>query len=84
MSNTAASNMKAYMLTSSTLTNEDVIKQEINTYGSFEFRKTTIYLMFVNLDAVNAQPITITYLSALRTSICLIFSSLLFLSTLLI
>ena len=49
-SNTAGNNMKAFMLKSSTLTNEGVIAQEINTYGEFKFRKSTIYLMFVNMD----------------------------------
>ncbi len=45
--------MRAYMLTSSVLTNEDVIKQEINPFGDFKIRKSTIYLMFVNLDSLN-------------------------------
>jgi hypothetical protein len=52
-SNTAGNNMKAFELTGSALTNENVIKQEINTYGEFKFRKSTKYLMFVSLDSVN-------------------------------
>ena len=49
-SNTAGNNMKAFLLKSSTLTNEGDIAQEINTYGEFKFRKSTIYLMFVSTD----------------------------------
>ena len=49
-SNTAGNNMKAFKLKSTTLTNEGDIAQEINTYGDFKFRKSTIYLMFVNMD----------------------------------
>ena len=63
-SNTAGNNMKVYMLKSSTLSSEAVITQEINSYGSFQFRKATIYLLFVSLDAVNPQSITFTYLTA--------------------
>ena len=53
-SNIAGSNMKAFKLLSSTLTNEGVISQEINTYGDFKFRKSTIYLIFVSMDEKNA------------------------------
>ena len=49
-SNTAGNNMKAFFLKSTTLTNEGVIAQEINSYGEFKFRKSTIYLMFVSMD----------------------------------
>ncbi len=49
-SNTAGNNMKTFILKSTTLTNEGVIAQEINNYGDFKFRKSTIYLMFVNMD----------------------------------
>ena len=45
--------MKAFKLVSSTLTNEGVISQEMNTYGEFKFRKSTIYLMFVSMDEKN-------------------------------
>ena len=62
-SNTAGNNMKAFKLQSSTLTNEGVIAQEINTYGEFKFRKSTIYLMFVSMDEKNPQTLTFNYMS---------------------
>ena len=49
-SNTAGNNMKAFILKSTTFTNEGVIAQEINTYGEFKFRKSSIFLMFVSMD----------------------------------
>ena len=56
--------MKAFKLVSSTLTNEGVISQEMNTYGEFKFRKSTIYLMFVSMDEKNPQTLTFNYMSA--------------------
>ena len=54
LSNTAAENMRAYILQNNTVTDtESVIKQEINTYGEFAFRKGSITLMFLSLDNTN-------------------------------
>ena len=46
--------MRAYILFNRTVINaESAIKQEINTYGEFAFRKSSITLMFMSLDNAN-------------------------------
>ena len=65
MENTAGNNMRAYILSSTTITNEGVIKQEINTFGTMSIRRTSVTLMFVSLDWLNDQTFTITYVNAL-------------------
>ncbi len=48
-----------------TFANEGFIRQEINTFGKINFRKSIQYLMFVNTNNVSAQTVTVYVLGAM-------------------
>jgi len=60
--------IKAYELYNNSIagSNEKIIKQEINPFGQFNFRRGSIYLMFVNIDNVATQTITVEVLGAMH------------------
>lgn len=66
LTNEAGENMRAYVLYNNTITNEGVIKQEINTFGEIAFRRSSLTLMFVNLDiSATPQKLHIRYLNSI-------------------
>ena len=61
ITHTAGGDLKLYTLYNSSIAyaTEGFIKQEINTYGTINFRKSIMYLMFVNTNNVSAQIVNV-------------------------
>ena len=56
LTHSAGGDLKLYTLYNNSIAfaSEGFIKQEINTYGRINFRKSIMYLMFVNTNNVSA------------------------------
>ena len=67
ISHTGGENILLFQLYNNSLTGatESIIRQEINSFGTINFRKSQMYLMFVSLDNTNSQTVTVTVLGAL-------------------
>ena len=67
LTHSAGGDLKLYTLYNNSITfaTEGFIKQEINTYGRINFRKSIMYLMFVNTNNVSAQTVNVYVLGAM-------------------
>ena len=67
ITHTAGGDLRLYTLYNNSITyaTEGYIKQEINTYGTINFRKSIMYLMFVNTNNVSAQIVNVKVLGAM-------------------
>ncbi len=67
MTHSAGGDIRLYTLYNNSITfaNEGFIRQEINTFGTINFRKSIQYMMFVNTNNVSAQTVTVYVLGAM-------------------
>ena len=63
----AGGDLKLYTLYNNSIAvaTEGLIKQEINTYGAINFRKSIQYLMFVNTNNVSQHRVNVYVLGAM-------------------
>lgn len=63
----AGGDLKLYELYNQSIqyATEGFIQQEINTFGTINFRKSILYLMFVNQNNVSSQAVSVFFLGAI-------------------